>query len=352
MALDLNCHTTEYYTGDGSQTDFTFAFELIEEDDLHVGIFNEDTNEYDETTEWSKPDSTSLVRFDVAPAAGEKIVIYRLTDIDPMKAIFHPGHPVRADDLNDNFEQLQFAIEESRCFIEGQSELLDGRFWNKSDETIYSTDPWIEDDEHVATTAAIDAEIDEKLTDIINNIDIGSGIIGDIQDELEEINQEIDNIKGDIIDINTEIDVIQEDIVNLGNDKVDKSKGITTEQQKKNEWVSDDEHFAYTGALSERYDVIFLADGVSTPQPEEEEIIQPGKLLITSDNNLYAWNGEAWFQPIAGGSGGGGGGGHTQIQTTNPITQSYNSSTNTYSLNFDISSLSAAPSIKRIRRTN
>ena len=71
------------------------------------------------------------------------------------------------------------------------------------------------DDEHVASTAAIDAEIDDKLVEIINNIDLGGSIIGEIQDELEEINIEIDNIKGDIIDINLEIDGIQEDITDL-----------------------------------------------------------------------------------------------------------------------------------------
>ena len=339
MALDLDCQTTEYYIGDGLQTDFTFAFELIEDTDLHVAMFNMETREYDEVTGWSKPDSTSLVRFDVAPEAEQKFVIYRLTDIDPMKAVFHPGHPVRAADLNDNFEQLQFAIEESRCFVEGQNDAIDGRYWKKVDETLYSDDPWVSDDEHVASTAAIDAEIDDKLTDIINNIDIGSGIIGDIQDELEEINTEIDNIKEDITEINTEIEGIKEDITDLEEGKVDKASGITTQEQKTNQWVSDDEHFAFTGALSERYDVIMQGVDETAPQPGEGEIIQPGKFLITSDNNLYAWNGSQWFQPIAGGSGGGGGGQHTQIQTTNPITQGYDSATNTYSLSFDIISL-------------
>ena len=345
MALDLDCKTTEYYTGNGNQTDYTYSWELLDPTDLKVGIYNTTTNEYDETTAWTKPDSTSIVRFDVAPDSGARIVIYRLTDIDPIKAIFHPGHPVKASDLNDNFEQLQFAVEESRCFIEGVNDSMATKFWNKENETVYSTDPWVVDDEHVATTAAIDAEIDDKLTDIINNIDLGGSIIGEIQDELEEINQEIDDIKGDIIDINTEVDDIQTDLV----DKVNKADGITTEEQKTSQWISDDVHFAYTGAVSERYDVVFLADGDSSPQPEQGEIIQPGKFMITSDNNMYVWNGGQWFQPIAGGSGGGA---DTQIVTSSPLTQGYTASTKTYNLGFDISSLDTAPSSVRTRRIN
>ena len=342
MALDLDCQTTEYYIGDGLQQIFTYAFEIIEETDLHVANYNTETKEYDEVPSidnWFKVPNVSQIRFVREPEAGQKFVIYRLTEIDPMKAVFHPGHPVKAADLNDNFEQLQFAIEESRCFIEGQNDAIDGRYWKKVDETLYSDDPWISDDEHVASTAAIDAEIDDKLVDIINNIDLGGSIIGEIQDELEEINTEIDTIKDDITEINTEIEGIKEDITELEEGKVDKTSGITTEQQKTNQWVSDDEHFAFTGALSERYDVIMQSVGETAPQPEDGEIIQPGKFLITSDNNLYAWNGSQWFQPIAGGNGGGGGGQHTQIQTTSPITQGYDSATNTYSLSFDIISL-------------
>ena len=335
MAIDPGCNAKIEYTGDGVQTDFTYPFTTIEDTDLYVAVWDDTTKEYNNVTNWTK--DGGLVRFDTAPEAGEQIVIYRMTDIDPMKAIFHPGHPVKASDLNDNFEQLQNAIEDTRCYAEGIAGDSD-RYWRKADETIYSTDPWIEDDKHIATTAALDAEIDDKLTDIINNIDIGAGVIGDIQNELEQINQEIDDIKDDITDINTEINDIKDDIGDLQTDKVDKSSGITTEEQNTGQWVSDDEHFAYTGALSERYDVIFLADGESTPQEDDTKThIQPGKFLITSDNNLYAWNGDSWFQPIAGG--GGGGGNHTQISTTNPIVQSYVSSTNTYSLSFDISSL-------------
>lgn len=350
MAIDPGCNAKIEYTADGVQTDFTYPFTTIEDTDLYVAVWDDTTKEYNNVTNWTK--DGGLVRFDTAPEAGEQIVIYRMTDIDPMKAIFHPGHPVKAGDLNDNFEQLQNAIEDTRCLVETLPDVESERFWNKTTETDYSGEVWSDDDDHIASTAAIDGRIDEKVADLQAGIDNNSSIIGEIQQDIIDINAEIDGIQINIDEIEVDIDNLESIVGDLGTDKLDKSSGITTEEQTTGQWVSDDEHFAYTGALSERYDVIFLADGESTPKEDDTYTnIQPGKFLITSDNNLYAWNGDSWFQPIAGG-GGGGGGSHTQIATTNPIVQSYVSSTNTYSLGFDISSLSAAPSTTRTRRSN
>ena len=114
MAIDPGCNAKIEYTGDGVQTDFTYPFPTIEDTDLYVAVWDDETEEYNNVTNWTK--DGGLVRFDTAPDAGQKFVIYRMTDIDPMKAIFHPGHPVKAGDLNNNFEQLQYAIEDVRCF--------------------------------------------------------------------------------------------------------------------------------------------------------------------------------------------------------------------------------------------
>ena len=349
MAIDPGCNAKISYTADGVQTDFTYPFTTIEDTDLYVAVWDDTTKEYNNVTNWTK--DGGLVRFDTAPEAGEQIVIYRMTEIDPMKAIFHPGHPVKAGDLNDNFEQLRNAIEDTRCLVETLPDVESERFWNKTTETDYSGEVWSDDDDHIASTAAIDGRIDEKVADLQAGIDNNSSIIGEIQQDIIDINTEIDGIQINIDEIEVDVDNLESIVGDLGTDKLDKSAGITTKEQTTGQWVSDDEHFAYTGALSERYDVIFLADGESTPQEDDVYTnIQPGKFLITSDNNLYAWNGDSWFQPIAGS--GGGGGGHTQISTTNPIVQNYVSSTNTYSLAFDISSLDAAPSTVRTRRSN
>ena len=351
MAIDPGCNAKIEYTGDGSQTDFTYPFTTIEDTDLYVAVWDDTTKEYNNVTNWTK--DGGLVRFDTAPAAGTEIVIYRMTDIDPMKAIFSPGHPIKASDLNDNFEQLQNAIEDTRCLVETLPDVESERFWNKTTETDYSGEVWSDDDDHIASTAAIDGRIDEKVADLQAGIDNNTSIIGEIQQDIININTEIDDIQINIDEIEVDIDNLVSIVGELGTDKLDKSSGITTAEQNTGQWVSDDDHFAFTGALSERYDVIFLADGESSPKEDDTVThIQPGKFLITSDNNLYAWNGDAWFQPIAGGGGGGGGGQHTQIKTTNPITQNYDAVNNTYSLFFDISSLNAAPAISRTRRIN
>jgi len=119
MSLDLGCKTIEYYTASGSDTDYLFSFEIIKNEDLYVAIYDDANREYVESTNWSRLDSTNIIRFLQAPTAGTEFIIYRLTDVDSLRATFQPGHPVKAGDLNDNFEQLQFAIEDSRCMSGG-----------------------------------------------------------------------------------------------------------------------------------------------------------------------------------------------------------------------------------------
>ena len=300
MALDLACNTTVYYTGNDVQTDYLYPFETIEDIEVKVAFYNEATNEYvkEPRANWTIVTSPAgpVVRFLIPPPSGEKFVIWRLTKLDPMKAIFSPGHPIKAGDLNDNFEQLQHAIEDNRCIIEGDIAAQGDKYWRKADETVYKPEDWLSDNQHVATTAAIDDRIIGLQVDIIN--------------EIGDINTEIDNIKNDINDINVNIDVIEGDIniineeiaqigTNLGeinaevNKKVDKAKGITGEQQRKGEWVTSPEYFAYTDALVERYDTLFLPEDTNAPQPGEDEIIQPGKVMITPANQMFVWNGDS-----------------------------------------------------------
>lgn len=361
MAIDPGCNAKILYTADGVQTDFTYPFTTIEDTDLYVAVWDDTTKEYNNVTNWTK--DGGLVRFDTAPEAGERLVIYRMTDIDPMKAIFHPGHPVKAGDLNDNFEQLQLAIEDTRCLVESESDRAEGAYWNKVGETIYTNDEWVASDEYVASTGAIKDLIDANPTVHVGANPPSNPIQGDLWWSTELANLFIWYEDGDssqwvdasVTDLDTSdleqqiINLIKE-LEQLDLDKVDKVKGITELQQRSGQWLSDDTHFAYTGALEARYDVVFIRDTDTAPNEDSGEVIQPGKLMVTNDNNLYIWSGDQWFQPIAGTSDSVPDNNHTQISTTNPITQSYNSSTNTYSLNFEIDSLELAPSTRRIRR--
>ena len=66
------------------------------------------------STDWRFDNATTI---EILPAPEYKFVIYRCTEIDPLKAEFFPGHPVKASDLNDNFTQLQQGLQDAKCSI-------------------------------------------------------------------------------------------------------------------------------------------------------------------------------------------------------------------------------------------
>ena len=168
MALDLDCLTTEYYTGDGVKTAYNLPFDFVEESDIKVSWHSSVVSEY--TTKPSNDpvygysidvsSGNSFVRFANPPANGQKFFIYRLTAINPLKSDFEAGHPVKAQDLDDNFKQLANAIEDTRCIVEGiiDQELIDTGdiYWKKAGETVYSNNDWASSDCYVASTKAIE----------------------------------------------------------------------------------------------------------------------------------------------------------------------------------------------------
>lgn len=107
------------------QTDFTFTFEYLNKDtDIKVSLDGVDTIAYTFPTD-------SVVRFNTAPADGVVVRIYRDTDIDTARAIFAPGSAIRAQDLNNNFDQSLYVTQE----IQQRSLQADGSYsiygnWN------------------------------------------------------------------------------------------------------------------------------------------------------------------------------------------------------------------------------
>ena len=180
MALDLLCDTTEYFTGNGSRTDFNLGFDFMEPSDVRVGFFSPvvgvyqdkaaDDPVYGYTVELVP--GGSLVRFVEPVEAQQKIIIYRLTPVDPIKADFEAGHPIKAQDLDDNFEQLANAIEDTRCIVEG---LIQGEFdpgsdvyWKKYGETIYSNNAWDPCDCYIASAKAVELRLQRLVSMGIN----------------------------------------------------------------------------------------------------------------------------------------------------------------------------------------
>ena len=98
--------TQTTYTGNGSATNYSFTFEYIKQADVKVTL---DTVA---TTAFTFANATTLA-FTSAPANGVAIRIFRDTDINTLNATFFPGSAIKAEDLNNNFTQSHFAVQEA-----------------------------------------------------------------------------------------------------------------------------------------------------------------------------------------------------------------------------------------------
>jgi hypothetical protein len=171
--------------GNGAKTQFSFDFPYIFKSEIQVSFWNVTTKEWDViaqndlTYPWQVTDANpTIVEFtSTAPPAPatpstpaevsvDNIRIRRVTQIDDIRALFNPGSAIRSDDLNKNFEQLRYAIQESNCQgvpDEVYQYLLD-YFWSKFDNTAYSGETWVSDDATLSTTGRIDERFSELKT--------------------------------------------------------------------------------------------------------------------------------------------------------------------------------------------
>jgi hypothetical protein len=128
------------YKGDGTTKLFTFPFTYIDQSDVHVALWDSTTKEYVDLpkSQWFFVNATTI-EFNTAPPAPtapyqdvSNIKIYRRTDVQSMQATFYPGSAIRAEDLNDDFDQLRFAIAEEACAIRTEiPTLLTDKYWSK-----------------------------------------------------------------------------------------------------------------------------------------------------------------------------------------------------------------------------
>ena len=94
------------YVGDGSTVLYSFTFPYIKKGDVKCRLNGI------RTTEYSLANATT-VEFDSPPANGVKINIFRQTYNETVDAVFYPGSTIRAQDLNDNFEQTLYVVQEA-----------------------------------------------------------------------------------------------------------------------------------------------------------------------------------------------------------------------------------------------
>ena len=92
----------------------TFEYEL--QADVRVGLFNQKTKDYDRIPQDDSVnpwvfENVTTIRFTNGDP-GLAVIIFRATDINEPVSEFYTGSAIRAQDLNDNFEQLLFASQE------------------------------------------------------------------------------------------------------------------------------------------------------------------------------------------------------------------------------------------------
>ena len=181
--------------GNGTKTQFSFDFPYIFKSEIHVYFWNVTTKEYDEklttdaTYPWQITDANpTIVEFTgTAPPAptaptdpGEPTVdnvkIRRITKVDDIRALFNPGSAIRSNDLNSNFEQLRYAIQESNCqgITDEVDQYLKDYYWDRYDNTLYAADTWVSNDTKIATTAALDARFQDEVNDTITKAELAA----------------------------------------------------------------------------------------------------------------------------------------------------------------------------------
>ena len=181
--------------GNGTKTQFSFDFPYIFKSEIHVYFWNATTKEYDEklttdaTYPWRITDANpTIVEFTgTAPPApatpvdpGESTVdnvkIRRITQIDDIRALFNPGSAIRSDDLNNNFEQLKYAIQEANCqgIPDDVDQYLKDYYWDRFDNTLYSADTWRSDDATIATTAALDQRFQDEVNETFTKAELAA----------------------------------------------------------------------------------------------------------------------------------------------------------------------------------
>ena len=99
--------TQNTYTGDGSTTNYSFTFPYLAETDVKVKL-NGTTQA---TTTYSFANATTI-SMNTAPANGVSIIIFRDTNNDSKKATFYPGSAIKAEDLNNDFDQILYTAQE------------------------------------------------------------------------------------------------------------------------------------------------------------------------------------------------------------------------------------------------
>ena len=99
--------TQTTYTGNGSTTNYSFTFPYLAETDVKVKL----NGVTQATTTYSFANATTI-SMNTAPGNGVSIILFRDTNNDSKKATFYPGSAIKAEDLNNDFDQILYTAQE------------------------------------------------------------------------------------------------------------------------------------------------------------------------------------------------------------------------------------------------
>jgi hypothetical protein len=152
------------YVGDGSTVLYSFTFPYIKEDDVKVSIDGVDTTAYTLA-------NATTVEFTTAPAVDAAILIYRQTQVDDIENVFFPGSAIRAKDLNDNFTQSIYVIQEAddtaeqaKTIAEGSVDIAEDAVTEAEGATVIAGDAVTTADNAVASAAAANVTAASAVT--------------------------------------------------------------------------------------------------------------------------------------------------------------------------------------------
>lgn len=97
--------TQSLYTADGNTTKYSIDFEYLKESDVKVSLDGVETSAFTLA-------NATTVNLNSIPTAGVTVRVFRTTDNEELESRFFAGSAIRAADLNKNFEQTLFSVQE------------------------------------------------------------------------------------------------------------------------------------------------------------------------------------------------------------------------------------------------
>ena len=287
--------TTEvFYDGDGSDVTFTIPFEYLEESDVKVsvgGTLKTQDTDYTFST-------LTEITFTTAPPSGtDNVRIFRDTDIDSLRNEFFAGSAIRAQDLNDDFLQTLYTVQE-----------IDNYTWDNETDTIHSDETWVSSDTQIATTAAMDQRFQDEATETIESTETWVSDDDRVPTTLasdNRVDSKIDTaIEGDILIDSTGLTKSAtggQVTLGIGANSVDldriKNDDIITYAEQPTVTTSDNNIFT-ASAAERQFDTLVQ---LTTPSGSDWEV---GKTWLQNDadKTVSIWNGSAWVAIASGGS--------------------------------------------------